>query len=91
MPRTTRSPKPAYRPHVKITRTRGVYKIESERTPGHFYTVDAVLDECDCPAAGWGKVCKHRRLGLQVWAGYRAMRLAARGMTKLARTIPAAA
>ncbi len=91
MPRTARTPKPAYRPHVKITRTRGVYKIESERTPGHFYTVDAVLDECDCPAAGWGKACKHRRLGLQVWAGYRAMRLAARGMTKAARTIPAAA
>lgn len=78
MPRTTRTPKPAYRPHVKLTRTYGVYRVESERAPGTYYTVDAVLDTCDCPAGDWGKVCKHRKLAVQVWEMHRRLRMATR-------------
>jgi len=78
MTRTARTPKPAYIPRITLTRTCGVYRIESESRPGTAYTVDAVLDTCDCPASGWGKVCKHRRFGLRVWEMHRRLRLAAR-------------
>jgi len=64
MLRATRTPKPAYRPHVKLTCTYGVYRVESERTPGTYYTVDAVLDTCDCPAGAWRKTAKERRNAL---------------------------
>jgi len=78
MPRTTRAPKPAYRPRVLLTATRSVDRVESESTRGRWYTVDAVAGTCTCPAGQWEKPCKHARLGLAVWTAQRQMCLAAR-------------
>ncbi len=92
MPRTTRTPKPAYRPHIRVSDVHGVYLVESERFAGEYYTTDPILETCTCEAAKWGRAtCKHRRLALQVWDAHRVMRLRARGMTEAAGVIPVAA
>lgn len=46
----------AHRPRVALTGARGTYRVESQATPGTFYTTTAV--GCSCPAR---KPCKHMR------------------------------
>jgi len=92
MARTTRTPKPAYRPRITMTRTYGVYRVESESQPGAFYSVDGVLGVCECTAAQWGKPCKHARLAVATWEWhYRLRSLARRRSEEAAGAFPVAA
>jgi len=52
-----------YKPRVSLTGKRGTYRVESQTTPGVFYTTTAA--SCSCPAR---KPCKHMRFvrGLNV-------------------------
>jgi len=91
MARTTRIPKPAYRPHVHLTSVYGIYRVESESQPGTFFTVDGVLGTCECTAAQWGKPCKHARLAIATWNWHHQLRLVARRRMEAAGAFPAAA
>ncbi len=77
---TTKRTVPAstYRPRVLLTRTYGVYEVESEKRPGVSYRTDAVLGTCDCPAGVYNRACKHVALAVRVWEMHHALRLAAR-------------
>ncbi len=46
----------ARKPRVALTDQRGTYRVESQTTPGVFYTTTAA--RCSCPAR---KPCKHMR------------------------------
>jgi hypothetical protein len=59
MARTTRTPKPAYRPFIRATRTLGVFQVQSESEPSVMYTTDAVLETCSCKAGEYRRRCKH--------------------------------
>jgi hypothetical protein len=77
---TVTRPAPArtYCPRVTLTRTYGVYRVESEKQPGVTYRTDAVLGACDCPAGQYNRACKHVALAVRVWEMHHALRLAAR-------------
>jgi len=75
---TRPAPTSTYRPRVTLTRTYGVYEVESEKRPGVTYHTDAVLGACDCPAGQYNKACKHVALALRVWQMHHALRLTAR-------------
>ncbi len=72
------APASTYRPRVLLTRTYGVYQVESEKRPGVTYRTDAVLGTCDCPAGVYNRACKHVTLAVRVWEMHHALRLAAR-------------
>ncbi len=72
------APASTYRPRVLLTRTYGVYQVESEKRPGVTYRTDAVLGTCDCPAGVYNRACKHVALAVRVWEMHHALRLAAR-------------
>ena len=46
----------SYKPRVSLTGKRGTYRVESQTTPGVYYTTTAA--SCTCPAR---KPCKHMR------------------------------
>ena len=75
---TRPAPTSTYRPRVTLTRTYGVYRVESEKQPGMTYRTDAVLGACDCPAGQYNRACKHVALAVRVWEMHHALRLAAR-------------
>jgi hypothetical protein len=75
---TRPAPASTYRPRVTLTRTYGVYRVESEKQPGMTYRTDAVLGACDCPAGQYNRACKHVALAVRVWEMHHALRLAAR-------------
>jgi len=75
---TRPAPASTYRPRVTLTRTYGVYRVESEKRPGVTYRTDAVLGACDCPAGQYNRACKHVALAVRVWEMHHALRLAAR-------------
>ncbi len=75
---TRPAPARTYRPRVTLTRTYGVYRVESEQQPGMTYRTDAVLGACDCPAGQYNRACKHVALAVHVWQMHHALRLAAR-------------
>jgi len=75
---TRPAPARTYRPRVTLTRTYGVYRVESEQRPGVTYRTDAVLGACDCPAGQYNRACKHVALAVHVWQMHHALRLAAR-------------
>ncbi len=76
--RTTRTPKPAYRPRVKPSSTMGIFFIQAESAPETYYTVDAVLEKCSCKAGEFGYRCKHVRISQGVFDALVRVRMATR-------------
>jgi len=83
---TRPAPTSTYRPRITLTRTYGVYRVESEKRPGVTYRTDAVRGACDCPAGQYNKACKHVALAVRVWEMHHALRLVARQRSVTATT-----
>jgi hypothetical protein len=52
-------PHAAHKPHIKLGSRPYTYSIESDDTPGRFYTTDAYHLTCSCEAGKHGKRCWH--------------------------------